>query len=197
SLRGALTGGLAGILDAKADVLIEFSPGAAAAEHGRVAIPAGVRPVIGATGMGQQDLDGLAALCGAKRVGAVVAPNFAVGAGLMSQFARQAARHFPNVEIIELHHDRKRDAPSGTALRTAAVVAAARGSAPAPAVKEEETITGARGGRAEGIRVHSVRLPGLAAHQDAIFGGPGQTLVISQHSVSAESFIPALMLAAR
>jgi len=119
-----LTAELADILDAKPDVLIEFSPGAAAAEHARAAIPAGVRPVIGATGIGQQDLDGLAALCGAKRVGAVVAPNFAVGAVLMIEFARQAARHFPNVEIIELHHDRKRDAPSGTALRTAAVVAA-------------------------------------------------------------------------
>src|SRR5437667_74901 len=184
-------------VDAVTDVLIEFSPGAAAAEHARVAIPAGVRPVIGATGIGQQDLDGLAALCGAKRVGAVVAPNFAVGAVLMIEFARQAARHFPNVEIIELHHDRKRDAPSGTALRTAAVVAAARGSAPAPAVKEEETITGARGGRAEGIRVHSVRLPGLAPHREVILGRTGHTLVIRHDSVSEESFMPGLMLAAR
>ena len=192
-----LTVELADILDAKPDVLIEFCPGVAAAEHARAAIPAGVRPVIGATGIGQQDLDGLAALCGAKRVGAVVAPNFAVGAVLMIEFARQAARHFPNVEIIELHHDRKRDAPSGTALRTAAAVAAARGSAPAPAVKEEETITGVRGGRADGIRVHSVRLPGLVAHQEVIFGGPGQTLVIRHDSVSEESFMPGLMLAAR
>lgn len=192
-----LTAELADVLDARPDVLIEFCPGAAAAEQARAVIPAGVRPVIGATGISQPDLDGLAALCGSKRVGAVVAPNFAVGAVLMIEFARQAARYFPNVEIIELHHDRKRDAPSGTALRTAAVVAASRVSAPAPTVREEEMLAGARGGRAEGIPVHSVRLPGLAAHQEIIFGGPGQTLVIRHDSVNEESFMPGLLLAVR
>lgn len=192
-----VTADLADVLEAKPDVLIEFCPGAPAAEHARAAIPAGVRPVIGATGISGPDLDALAALCGAKRVGAVVAPNFAVGAVLMIEFARQAAQYFPHVEIIELHHDRKRDAPSGTALRTAAAVAAARGTAPAPAVKEEEMVAGARGGRAEGIPVHSVRLPGLVAHQEVIFGGPGQTLSIRHDSINEESFMPGLMLAVR
>lgn len=192
-----LTAELADALDAKPDVLIDFCPGAAAAEHARAAIPASIRPVIGATGISQPDLDSLAALCGAKRVGAVVAPNFAVGAVLMIEFARLAAEYFPHAEIIELHHDRKRDAPSGTALRTAAVVAAARGSAPVPTVKEEEMIAGARGGRVEGIPVHSVRLPGLVAHQEIIFGGPGQTLTIRHDSVNEESFMPGLLLAVR
>ena len=192
-----LTAELADALDGKPDVLIDFCPGAAAAEHARAAIPAGVSPVIGATGICQPDLDSLATLCGSNRIGAIVAPNFAVGAVLMIEFARLAAQYFSNVEIIELHHDRKRDAPSGTALRTAAVVAAARGSPPTPAVKGEEMIAGVRGGRADGVPVHSVRLPGLVAHQEIIFGGPGQTLTIRHDSVNEESFMPGLMLAVR
>jgi 4-hydroxy-tetrahydrodipicolinate reductase len=113
------------------------------------------------------------------------------------EFSRQAAKYFPHVEIIELHHDRKRDAPSGTALKTAAAVAAARTSVPPPAVKEEQTMQGARGARAEGIPIHSVRLPGLVAHQEVIFGGPGQTLTIRHDSVNEESFMPGLLLATR
>lgn len=192
-----LTSALADVLDAKPDVIIDFSPGAAAVEHARAAVPAGVAPVIGGTGISATELNSLTALCSAKRAGAVVAPNFAVGAVLMIEFARIAARYFPHAEIIELHHDRKRDAPSGTALKTAAAVAAARGPAPVPAVTVEELIAGARGGRAEGIPVHSIRLPGLVAHQEVIFGGPGQTLTIRHDSITEESFMPGLLLAVR
>src|SRR5262249_39664058 len=131
----------------------------------------------------------------AQGTGALLAPNFALGALLMVEFARQAARFFPHVEIIELHHDRKRDAPSGTAARTASLVAAARGAAPAPGVAETTIVDGARGGSIEGVRVHSVRLPGLVAHQEVIFGGPGQTLLIRHDSTSEESFMPGLVLA--
>jgi 4-hydroxy-tetrahydrodipicolinate reductase len=195
---GVTIAGTPGVmLDAKPDVLIDFTPGTAAVEHARAAIPAGVRPVIGGTGIGQADLDALAALCASRRIGAVVAPNFALGAVLMIEFSRQAAKYFPNAEIIELHHDRKRDAPSGTALKTAAVVAAARTSVPQPTVKEEQTVQGVRGGRAEGVPVHSIRLPGLVAHQEVIFGGPGQTLTIRHDSVNEESFMPGLLLATR
>ena len=185
------------LFDAKPDVLVDFTPGPAAVEHARAAVPAGVHPVIGGTGMSQADLDALAALCASKRIGAVVAPNFALGAVLMMEFSRQAAKYFPHVEIIELHHDHKRDAPSGTALKTAAAVAAARTSVPPLAVKEEQTLQGARGARAEGIPIHSVRLPGLVAHQEVIFGGPGQTLTIRHDSVNEESFMPGLLLATR
>jgi 4-hydroxy-tetrahydrodipicolinate reductase len=115
----------------------------------------------------------------------------------MIEFSRQAARYFPNAEIIELHHDRKRDAPSGTALKTAAAIAATRTSVPQPTVKEEQTVQGVRGGRAEGVPVHSVRLQGLVAHQEVIFGGPGQTLTIRHDSVNEESFMPGLLLATR
>lgn len=180
-----------------ADVLVDFSPGAAAAEHARAAVPVGVSPVIGGTGLSTRDLNDLSGLCEARGVGAVVAPNFAVGAVLMMEFARQAAPLFPHVEIIELHHDRKRDAPSGTAVKTAAVIAAARGEAPPATVKEEEIVAGARGGRADGVPVHSVRLPGLVAHQEVIFGGPGQTLTIRHDSINEESFMPGLLLAIR
>lgn len=192
-----LTAALADVLDAKPDVIIDFCPGAAAVEHARAAIPAGVAPVIGGTGISQADLHSLTALCSTKRIGAVVAPNFAVGAVLMIEFARLAARYFPQAEIIELHHDRKRDAPSGTALKTAAAMATARGSAPAPPAPAEELVAGARGGRVEGIPVHSVRLPGLVAHQEVIFGGPGQTLTIRHDSINEESFMPGLLLAVR
>jgi 4-hydroxy-tetrahydrodipicolinate reductase len=180
-----------------ADVLVDFSPGPAAARHAAAAVPAGISPVIGGTGLSASELTDLAGLCEARGVGAVVAPNFAVGAVLMMEFARQAAPHFPRVEIIELHHDRKRDAPSGTAMKTAAVIAAARGEPPAASVKEEEIVAGARGGRTEGIPVHSVRLPGLVAHQEVIFGGTGQTLTIRHDSISEESFMPGLLLAIR
>jgi len=119
----------------------------------------------------------------------------ALGAVLMMEFARRAARYFPHVEIIELHHDRKRDAPSGTAARTARLVAAARGTPPPPAVEEMVEAAGARGASTAGVPVHSVRLPGLVAHQEVIFGGPGQTLTIRHDSTSEESFMPGLVLA--
>ncbi len=184
-------------LAASPDVLVEFAPGAPAAEHARAALEAGVRPVVGSTGLSAQDLDGLRALAAQRRLGAVVAPNFAIGAVLMMEFARMAARFLPHVEIIELHHDRKRDAPSGTAVKTAQLITESRGEAPKPPVQEEEMVAGARGGVAGGVRVHSIRLPGLGAHQEVIFGGPGQTLRIRHDSLSEESFMPGLLLAIR
>ncbi|MGH2453396.1 MAG: 4-hydroxy-tetrahydrodipicolinate reductase [bacterium] len=182
---------------ARPAVLVEFAPGAGAVAHARAAIARSIRPVIGATGLASQDVQDLTGLCEARRVGAVIAPNFALGAVLMMQFARAAARHFPHVEVIELHHDRKRDAPSGTAAKTAQMIADARGDAPAPKVQEEETAAGARGGTVSGVRVHSVRLPGLVAHQEVIFGGPGQALTIRHDSFTEESFMPGLLLAIR
>ena len=130
-------------------------------------------------------------------MGGIIAPNFALGAVLMMAFSRQASRYFPHVEVIELHHDRKRDAPSGTATKTAQMIAGARGEAPPPKVQEEEIVPGARGGTVGGVRVHSVRLPGLVAHQEVIFGGPGQVLTIRHDSFNEESFMPGLLLAVR
>lgn len=128
----------------------------------------------------------------------MVAPNFALGAVLMMRFAAEAARFFPHVEIIELHHDQKVDAPSGTALKTAEVLAAVRGDARRGMPAEELKLPGVRGGTYDGgIRIHSVRLPGLVAHQEVIFGGTGQTLTIRHDSTSRESFMPGVLLAVR
>jgi len=184
-------------LAASPDVLVEFAPGAPAAAHARAALDVGVRPVIGSSGLSAADLDALRTLAAQRRLGAIVAPNFAIGAILMMEFARTAARFLPHVEIIELHHDRKRDAPSGTAVKTAQLIAEVRGDAPQPPVQEEELVAGARGGLAGGVRVHSVRLPGLGAHQEVIFGGPGQTLRIRHDSLNEESFMPGLLLSIR
>jgi 4-hydroxy-tetrahydrodipicolinate reductase len=193
----AVTAELATVLAVGPEVLVEFATGRAAVDHARAVLDAGIRPVIGSTGMSARDIDALAAVAAARRIGAVIAPNFAIGAVLMMEFARVAARFMPHVEIIELHHDRKRDAPSGTAVKTARLIAEVRGSAPVSPVVEEEIVTGARGGASDGVRVHSVRLPGLGAHQEVIFGGPGQTLRIRHDSLNEESFMPGLLLAVR
>lgn len=184
-------------LEGACDVLVDFSSGEAAMANATRAASVGVRPVGGGTGYADGALEELRAACERRRLGGLVAPNFAIGAVLMMDFASRAARYMPHVEIIELHHDRKRDAPSGTALRTAQLIVAARGPAPVPAVHEEETIAGVRGGLAANVRVHSVRLPGLVAHQEVIFGAAGQTLRIRHDSVNEQSFMPGVLLATR
>jgi len=182
-------------LVARPTVLVDFSHGDAAVAHAEAALDHHVPAVIGATGLSPEGLARLKARSAAEETGVLLAPNFAVGALLMMEFAQRAARFFPHVEITELHHDRKRDAPSGTAARTARLVAAARGAASAPAVQETEQVPGARGGVIDGIHVHSVRLPGLVAHQEVLFGGRGQTLLIRHDSVSEECFMPGVVLA--
>ncbi|NLW23876.1 MAG: 4-hydroxy-tetrahydrodipicolinate reductase, partial [Clostridia bacterium] len=130
-----------------------------------------------------------------ENVGLFVAPNFAIGAILMMRFAREAAKYFPHVEIIELHHDQKLDAPSGTAIKTLEEIAKVRQEFRQGHEQEYEKIAGARGGDFQGMRVHSIRLPGLIAHQEVILGGIGQTLSIKHDSLSRECFMPGIMLA--
>jgi len=128
-------------------------------------------------------------------VGVFVAPNFAIGSALMQRFAAQAARYLPAVEIVELHHDGKADAPSGTAAATADAIEAARPEAwTGPS---SESLPGVRGGERAGIRIHSIRLPGLVAHQEVIFGGQGQTLTIRHDSTDRTSFVPGVLMAIR
>jgi 4-hydroxy-tetrahydrodipicolinate reductase len=157
-----------------ADVLVDFTIPTSAVLNAREAVKAGVHVVIGTTGF---DPDELRDLDEAK-ANVFIAPNFAIGAVLMMQFAVQAARHMAKAEIIELHHDRKVDAPSGTAARTAALMAEAGGGDSTPPI-------------------HSVRLPGLVAHQEVIFGDVGQTLTIRHDSIDRESFMPGVLLAIR
>jgi 4-hydroxy-tetrahydrodipicolinate reductase len=162
--------GLAEILE-DCDVVVDFTLPSVALENARACLAAGVHIVVGTTGF---DVSALEGLSGAN---AFVAPNFAIGAVLMMEFAAQAAKHMAAAEIIELHHDRKLDAPSGTALRTAELMAAASHRPPPP--------------------IHSVRLPGLVAHQEVILGDVGQTLTIRHDTVSRESFMPGVLLAVR
>ncbi|MGI8713434.1 MAG: 4-hydroxy-tetrahydrodipicolinate reductase [Solirubrobacteraceae bacterium] len=168
---------LADALARRPDVLVDFTIPTTALANAREAVAAGVHVVIGTKGFAEADLE---ALRGAP-ANVFVAPNFAIGAVLMMQFAVQAARHMARAEIIELHHDRKLDKPSGTAARTAALMRAAAGE---------------RSGDAE-IPIHSVRLPGLVAHQEVILGDVGQTLTIRHDSIDRVSFMPGVLLAVR
>lgn len=156
-----------------------------------------VRPVIGATGLRKTDVSELQELSERLGIGGVIAPNFAIGAVLMMKFAAEASRYFRGVEIIELHHDKKVDAPSGTAIKTAEMIVAAGAVPLAEAIQETEILAGARGGVVEGIRIHSVRLPGLIAHQEVVLGDEGQTLTIRHDSLSRASFMPGVLLAIR
>jgi len=155
----------------------------------------GIHAVVGTTGLSADDLDEVRALAEKTDANVFVAPNFAIGAVLMMRFATQAARYLPHAEIIELHHDNKADAPSGTAIATAMQMAAARTDDPALRRDSVESVRGARGGAVERIPIHSVRLPGLVAHQEVLFGGQGQTLSIRHDSIDRTSFMPGVLMA--
>jgi 4-hydroxy-tetrahydrodipicolinate reductase len=188
---------LAGALAiARNGVMVDFTVPTAAEGNVAAALAAGVPCVVGTTGVRPERWAALAA--GAKDGACLfVAPNFAIGAVLMMRMAEMAARYMPHAEIIELHHDRKLDAPSGTAMRTATLIAGARGDSPASPGRETEVAEGARGALVDGVTVHSVRLPGLVAHQEVLFGGVGQTLSIRHDSVDRTSFMPGVVLAIR
>jgi 4-hydroxy-tetrahydrodipicolinate reductase len=188
----------AAIAASKPDVMVDFTRPDVVESNLRIALPAGVDCVVGTTGLSQDRLEELAALARTDTC-LFFAPNFAVGAVLMMQFAEKAARFLPHVEVIELHHDQKLDAPSGTAIRTARMIAAARSEAPKTPGAETELdgMAGARGTLVDGVSVHSVRLPGLVAHQEVLFGGQGQTLTIRHDSIDRTSFMPGVVLALR
>jgi len=186
----------AALEEAGADVAVDFTVIGAAREHLRWCAEAGVHAVVGTTGFGAAELAELAERFAASTANAVIAPNFAIGAVLMMRFAELAAPWFETAEIIELHHDAKTDAPSGTAVLTARRMAAASGDW-APDPTETTVAAGARGGRVEGIPVHSLRLRGLVAHQEGLLGTTGQTLTIRHDSTDRASFMPGVLLAVR
>ena len=178
------------------DVAIDFTRPDAVFDNVSTLLARGVHAVVGTTGMTAEQLDRLDALAKEHGVGCLVAPNFALGAVLMMRFAEEAAKHLPWVEVIERHHEHKLDAPSGTAATTAQRIADARSSAPAPQ-EETESAPGARGGRVGEVPVHSIRLPGSVAHQEVIFGGPGETLSIRHDTINRDVFVPGVLLAVR
>jgi 4-hydroxy-tetrahydrodipicolinate reductase len=187
------------LTSARPDVMVEFTVPEAAMGNIRAALEAGVTPIVGTTGLGPTELDEIRQLCESHQTAALVAPNFALGAVLLMRFAAEAARYLPDVEIIEMHHERKLDAPSGTAAKTAEMIAAARATTPTGQPEGAfEKFPGVRGGRTEGgIQIHSVRLPGFVASQEVIFGGPGQRLSLRHDSIDRASFMPGVILAIR
>jgi 4-hydroxy-tetrahydrodipicolinate reductase len=186
---------LSDLITAEAEVVVDFSRPEATAAAATELLPEGVHLVSGTTGLPAELMDDLAAQAGKAEHGNVVwAPNFALGAVLAMHFAAVAGRFYPAAEVIELHHQGKADAPSGTALRTARAIAAVREQA-AGRPAGSESVAGARGGEVDGVRVHSVRLPGLVAHQEVIFGGQGEVLTLRHDSLDRSSFMPGVLLA--
>jgi 4-hydroxy-tetrahydrodipicolinate reductase len=183
--------------DLNPDVVIDFTNAAWTPKVAFAAVNAGARPVIGTSALPPEFVEQLRARCEERNTGAFIGPNFAIGAVLMMHFARLAAPYFDSAEVIELHHDQKVDAPSGTAVATARDMVAARGRPFAANVPEREAVPGARGATVDGVSLHAVRLPGLVAHQEVLFGGLGQLLTIRHDSLSRDSFMPGIVLAAK
>ena len=188
------------LLDAGAQVVVDLTVPGATRENVRFAVSHGIHAVVGTTGWDDAALAELESwLAESPGTGVLVAPNFAVGAVLAMKFSELAARFFDSVEIVELHHPRKLDAPSGTAARTAALVAAARAQAGIPASPDatETDPGGARGADVDGVRVHSVRLQGLVAHQETLLGGTGEQLTVRHDSFDRASFMTGVLLGVR
>ena len=173
----------------KVDVLLDLTVPEAGFTLPTSDLEYGVREVSGTSGYTQAHIQKFEMIATQKQIGCIIAPNFAIGAILMMHFAKIAAKFFPDVEIIEKHHDQKLDAPSGTAVKTAELIQEVRTAKHQGHEHEEETLAGARGGNVDGMRIHSVRLPGLVAHQEVIFGGPGQILTIKHDSMNRDSFM--------
>jgi len=188
-------GDLDAITEAEAEVAVDFTHPEVVMDNVRWLIEHHIHTVVGTTGVGPDDLAEIERLLEKEggRSNVLVAPNFAIGAVLAERFAAQAARYFSAAEVIELHHDQKADAPSGTSLSAARRIVRER--AREYRGPDRETVPGSRGGDLEGVRVHSVRLPGLLAHQEIILGGPGQVLTIRHDSMDRSSFMPGVLLA--
>ena len=178
----------------KLDVVVDFTNPQAVFNNARSVLRQGLPGVIGTTGLNEREIQELDQLARDNQTGIAIVPNFAIGAVLMMRFAEESSRYFADVEIVELHHEGKLDAPSGTAIKTAEMIERNRQGIPLAPRGQFEKYPGARGGQVNGVRVHSIRLPGLVAHQEVIFGGQGQTLSIRHDSYNRESFMPGVIL---
>ncbi len=179
------------------DVVIDFTHPSCVKANVTTILTEGASAIIGTTGLSETDLQEIHVLANSKNLGALVIPNFAIGAVLLMKFAAEAAKHMPKVEIIEYHHDKKADAPSGTAIKTAEIIHASNPHVNSAQLDEKELIPSVRGGKKQNIPIHSVRLPGYVASQEVILGGIGQTLVIRHDTISRDSFMPGVILCIR
>lgn len=180
-----------------AEVVVDFTTPASIEANLKFLAENNIHAVVGTTGFDADKLASVENQFSASKANVVIAPNFGLAAVLMMQFAAKAAPHFDSVEIIELHHPRKADAPSGTARRTAEMIAEARAGMAAMPDATSDSIPGARGANVSGIPIHSIRAQGLVAHQEVLFGGPGESLTIRHDSYDRESFMPGVLLAVR
>ena len=185
---------LAEIPDLAADIWIDFTTPKAVYDNVKFALEHHISPVVGTTGMSDEQEAELIKISQKEKVGGLIAPNFGMSAVLLMKFAKEAAKYFPDAEIIEMHHADKKDAPSGTALATAKMIAKNRPEHET-APDEVETLENVRGGDYQGIKIHSVRLPGYIAHEQVLFGGPGEALTIRQDSFDRESFMGGVKVA--
>lgn len=177
------------------DVAIDFTIPAAAYKNTKYYIEHDIHPVVGTTGFTDAEIEELTELSKQKKLGGLIAPNFAIGSVLMQVFSAKAAKYLPDVEITEIHHNQKLDAPSGTAEKTAKLIYEARGEHHSGHPDEKETMDGARGADYHGIRIHALRLPGYNSHQIVQFGGVGEALTIRQDSFDRNSYMPGVALA--
>lgn len=185
----------AAIRGKSAEVVVDFTTASAALANLEAILAAGACAVVGTSGFGQEEVARAQELCARFGRPAVIAPNFALASILLARCAAMVARHLPHVELIEAHHDRKEDSPSGTSLKVAAEIAAAR--CEVPAAPKSENVPGVRGGVVSGVRIHSVRVPGLLARMECLFGAKGETLTIRHDTLTRESFMPGVLLAVR
>lgn len=184
------------LTQAKPQVVVDFTHPSTVLSNGLAIIQAGARPIIGTTGLSEENLNTLGEALKTAQLGGLVAPNFALGAVLMMKFAQEAAKYFEHAEIIEMHHNQKADAPSGTSIKTAELMAESRQKFGVTNAPEKETYPGARGGKGPAdIQIHSVRLPGYVAHQEVLFGGQGQILTLRHDSIDRTSFMPGVAMA--
>lgn len=191
---------LFGLADAGTQVVVDFTRPDVVMDNIRFCIDNNIHCVVGTTGFDRERLDTVAEWLAPKPdVGVIIAPNFGIGALLLMKFAQEAARFFPSVEVVELHHPNKVDAPSGTAVRTARLIAEARREAGLPPSPDATTegLPGARGADVDGVAVHAVRLTGLVAHQEVLMGAAGETLTLRHDSYDRASFMPGVLLAVR
>lgn len=188
---------LSGLVSSGAQVVVDFTTPNSVEANLKFLADNNIHAVVGTTGFDADKLAAVEKQFAVSKANVVIAPNFGLAAVLMMQFAAQAAPHFDSVEIIELHHPRKVDAPSGTARRTAEMIAEARAGMPAMPDATADSIPGARGANVSGVPVHSIRAQGLVAHQEVLFGGPGESLTIRHDSYDRESFMPGVLLAVR
>ena len=181
--------------DKNGAVLVDFTHPRYAYQHARTSIAYGVHPVIGTTGITTDQLDDLSKFAEKASLGSAVIPNFSVGMVLLQQAAAAAARFYENVELTEMHHNKKADAPSGTCIKTAELIEEQRLEFNRPLIQEEESLEGCRGGsRPSGLRLHSIRLPGLVAHQQVMFGSNGETYELSHNTIDRSAYMPGVLL---